>query len=301
MRKSLRSWHAASSYDLHRSALSPRGLLVGILSVLVAAPAAADHQPLWEVHLGAGAARIPYYRGSSQDHQYLLPVPVFIYRGERIRAGDGGIEGILLRSDRAKLDISLAAGLPARSDEAGPRTGMPRLSATFELGPSLELNAWRNSETGSALWAIFPLRAAFAFDDLEARGVGGVFAPYLEWGQMLGDWRAMLTFGPIFGTRDYHGYFYDVEPQYATNTRPAYDAPGGYSGTRVGLGLRQRTGKKWVRFYVRYDYLDGARFEDSSLVQQDHYIAAGIVMTWQVWQSSKPTEHMDSALDPHQR
>lgn len=297
MRKSLRFWRAASSCGI-RLRVSAWLLLRGVLCGIATTSALADHQPLWEIHLGAGAARIPFYRGSSQDHQYLLPVPVFIYRGERVRAGEGGIEGILLHSERVKLDISLAAGLPARSDEEGPRAGMPRLNTTFELGPSLELKAWKNTENGNALWAIFPLRAALSLDDLEIKAVGGVFAPYLEWVHMLDDWHATLTFGPVFGTRDYHGYFYDVEPQYATDTRSAYQAPGGYSGTRIGLGLRQWTGKRWVRFYMRYDHLDGARFEDSPLVQQESYIAAGLVMTWRIGQSSRPAEHVDSPLDP---
>lgn len=282
----------------YRTRQANRILAVWLVAV---APAVADHQSLWELGFGAGVARIPYYRGASQDHQYVLPVPVFVYRGERVRAGDGGIEGILLRSDRAKLDFSLAAGLPARSDEDGPRAGMPRLNATFEVGPSLELNVWRPKDGTNALWMIFPLRAALSFDDLDVRTIGGVFAPYLESVNMYGDWRVSLTVGPIFGTENYHGYFYDVEPQYVTSTRPAYDAPGGYSGMRFGVGLRQRTGKRWMRLYLRYDYLRGARFEDSPLVEQDSYLAAGIALTWQVWNSSKPAEHVDSPLDPRTR
>lgn len=301
MRKLLRFSRAVFSRTVRPRWRFVRVLFMGVLGSIVVFPALADHQPLWEIHLGAGAAQLPFYRGSSQNHQYLLPVPVFVYRGEKLRAGDGGIEGIVLRSDRVKLDISLAAGLPARSDEEGPRAGMPRLNATFELGPSLELNAWKSTVNGSALWAVLPLRAALSFDDLEIKTVGGVFSPYLEWVQMVGEWRTSLTFGPLFGNRNYHAYFYDVEPQYATDTRPAYQAPGGYSGTRLGLGLRQRMGKRWIRFYARYDELDGAQFEDSPLVQQKSYFAVGLVITWQIGKSSRPAKHVDSPLDSRVR
>lgn len=295
----LKSWRAVSSRPSQISFLSALLMrLATIAGMLGAFPSAADHTSLWEVGLGAGAARIPYYRGSSQDYQYLLPVPVILYRGERMRVGDGGMEGILLRSERVKLDISLAAGLPARSGQDGPRAGMPRLNATFELGPSLELNAWRSQNSGHGLWAILPLRAALAFDDLEARVIGGVFAPRLEWVSMFSDWRTTITLGPLFGTEQYHGYFYDVELPYATNARPEYDAPGGYSGMRLGLGFRKRAGKQWLRIYLRYDYLENARFEDSPLVQQTNYIAAGIAMTWQVWKSAKRAKHRDDSFDP---
>lgn len=261
----------------------------------------ADHQPLWELRLGAGAAQIPYYRGSSQVHQYVLPVPAFTYRGERLRMGDGGIEGILFRSDRAKLDVSLAAGLPARSDDESPRAGMPRLNTTFELGPSLEFNAWRHSQDGSALWVILPLRAALSFDDFDVTGIGAVFTPYLEWVHLFGSWRATISLGPLFGSQAYHSYFYDVEAQYATAIRPEYHAAGGYSGSRIGIGLRRRTDKSWFRFYLRYDSLAGAQFEESPLLQQESYLAAGIAMTWRVWKSSQPAKHTDSPLDPRSR
>lgn len=302
MTKLLRSWRAVFSRPAQLSRRFASVLrLAGITGMLGAFPAAADHTSLWEVGLGAGAARIPYYRGSSQDHRYLLPVPAIVYRGERMRLGENGLEGILLRSRRVKLDISLAAGLPARSDEKSPRAGMPRLHATFELGPSLELNPWRSREGSQALWAILPLRAALSFNDLEVRTIGAVFAPRLEWVSSVGDWRTTVLFGPLFGNKHYHGYFYDVEPHYVTQTRPEYDAPAGYGGIRVGLSLRKRTGKQEFRFYLRYDDLANARFAGSPLVQQTAYIAAGMAMTWQVWKSAESAGHRSGLNDPPPR
>ena len=47
--------------------------------------AIAQEQPLWELGLGVGALRVPHYRGSDQDHGWVLPVPYFVYNGEVLK------------------------------------------------------------------------------------------------------------------------------------------------------------------------------------------------------------------------
>ena len=59
-----------------------------------AKPAAAT-QPLWELGLGAAWVRMPHYRGSDQNHQWLLPVPYAVYRGQIFRATRDGARAVL--------------------------------------------------------------------------------------------------------------------------------------------------------------------------------------------------------------
>ena len=66
--------------------------------------------------------------------------------------------------------------------------------------------------------------------------------------------------GPIYAQRRYHEYFYGVAPQFATATRPAYQAPGGYAGTQLLVAVSKRYANYWVGAYVRHDWLQARQF-----------------------------------------
>jgi outer membrane scaffolding protein for murein synthesis (MipA/OmpV family) len=93
--------------------------------------------------------------------------------------------------------------------------------------------------------------------------------------------------GPLFADHKYDNYFYSVAPQYATVSRPTYQAPGGYAGTQFITALSKRFPKYWVGAYVRYDTLAGASFEDSPLVRRDSYWSAGIGFAWMIAKSAQ--------------
>lgn len=88
------------------------------------------------------------------------------------------------------------------------------------------------------------------------------------------------------GTRRQHQYFYGVADRYATATRNAYDAPGGYAGWQMLAALSKRFPAYWVGGFVRYDSLRGAAFDDSPLVVSDRYLAGGIAIAWIIGESS---------------
>ena len=73
----------------------------------------------------------------------------------------------------------------------------------------------------------------------------------------------------MWGSRQYHEYYYGVPAQYATAVRPAYQAGGGYSGTVFLAGLTRRIDKVWVGAYVRYDYLGGVGVRGQPAVQAE--------------------------------
>lgn len=263
-----------------------RSLLVLLLITLTAsAPLNAQMLPRWELGVGAGVLNLPYYRGSDIYKNYATPFPYLIYRGDRINIDRSGIQGHLFRSDRIRLDLSIAAGIPVSSDGDSPRAGMPDLDTTIELGPSLEFNLWRNSDRRQMLWLKLPLRSAHSIGgDGFLKHRGGTFSPYLEIEAKSGpheEWKASLSVGPLYADRDYHNYYYEVMPRYVTATRRNYHASGGYSGARTTLTVRKNlTDKLRLGAFARFDTLKDAEFEDSPLVSSKHYRAVGLALIW---------------------
>ena len=86
--------------------------------------------------------------------------------------------------------------------------------------------------------------------------------------------------GPLWGNRRQHQYFDGVAPEFATPERPAYDAPGGYSGWRAIAALSRRYGNLYVGGFVRHDDLRGASFRASPLVRSERGFTAGFGMSW---------------------
>jgi len=253
------------------------------LLLLLAAPLvlAEETSPRWEFGLGLGVVTTPDYRGSDERRSYLLPVPYLIYRGDVLRVDRRGVRGELIEAVRFSFHLSANLGPPADSDENEARAGMPDLHPTVEFGPALELRLHESEDGARRLALRMPLRAAVAvnFADFETEYVGAVFVPHLELSlRRLGGsgWNLGLSAGPIFATNDYHDHYYSVRPELARPGRPAYDAPGGYSGMSFGLTLTRRYPKYWVGAFLRYDNLNGAVFEDSPLMRTRHAILAGV-------------------------
>ncbi|QEL65628.1 hypothetical protein OTERR_21520 [Oryzomicrobium terrae] len=271
-----------------------RCLTVGALAAAVLAlPASADQKPLWEAGIGVGALVLPDYRGSNQTRGYALPVPYFMYRGDFLRADRNGVRGALLDTDRVELNISVSASLPVNSDKNDARTGMSDLKPIVEVGPSLDINLWRTGDRRTKLDLRLPMRAALTVES-NPKAVGWVFSPRLnldvEDVAGFNGWNLGLLAGPIYQTRKFNEYFYSVAPQYATASRPTYQANGGYAGTQVLSSLSKRFKSTWVGAYVRWDSLKGAAFEDSPLVKRDQYVAAGVAIAWVLGESAQKVE-----------
>ncbi|MHB1141162.1 MAG: MipA/OmpV family protein [Sulfuricaulis sp.] len=244
--------------------------------LLVHAARAAD-LPRWELGLGLAGLTIPDYRGSDEQRGYLLPLPYVQYRGEVFQIDREGAHGKLLAAERVRLELSVAAGPLARSDDNEARRDMPDIDPTVEVGPSLEIYL-----TDDRAWKLeLPLRTVIATDLTHAEGIGWVFAPSLNYrmGNNHG-WGGGIAIGPLYASEKYHDYYYEVLPTFATATRPAYDAPGGYSGSRLTFSASQRFPDFWVGAFARYDRLSGAAFEDSPLVKQKSSFMAGVGIAW---------------------
>lgn len=274
---------------LRRRWLAHRGripLLAGVLAW--ASTAHGELRPLWELGVGMGVTSIPAYRGARGEVVYFLPLPYLVYRGRFLRSDRQGIRGVFYQNDRFQLNLSAYAGPPVQSGQIPARTGMPNLSPSFEIGPSLQYVLI--DTPGTMLDLRWPLRAAFT---LSFKPIGWVSTPNLN--LTLPDYRGsgwMLgaSVGPNFADSRYHAYFYDVAPAYVRPGRPAYAAGAGYSGSSVYLTVSRRFAHYWVGGFLRYDNLAGASFVNSPLVETQQYFAVGVGMSWIFATSSRLVE-----------
>lgn len=73
---------------LHLGISMGRHILLVCLVALTQA-ALAEQKPLWELGFGLAPITFPNYRGSDEQSAYVLPLPYFIFRGDRFKAGTG--------------------------------------------------------------------------------------------------------------------------------------------------------------------------------------------------------------------
>jgi len=269
----------------------PRTLLT-LLSVLSFLPivlflsgrclAAENTSHLEHLELGVGVAglSIPHYRGSNQRQDFIAPLPYIRYEGKRLKVDREGGRFYLYKRDRFWLDLSAAIGLPISSNDNQARQGMPDLYPVLELGPRAVFDLYHNSDDSLRIRAAFPLRMAIASDFHHTRNIGLVFSPYLQLRYYTG-WETALSMGPIYASESYHDYYYEVDPQYATPTRPAYNARAGYSGFRLTLTTSHQFHHRYILgAFLRYDTLSGAVFADSPLVKQNDSVMVGLAFAW---------------------
>jgi len=267
------------------------------LVVLLPSVIYAEEVPLWEAGLGLALVNTPAYRGVDARRTFVFPFPYINYNGRVMKAEGNTVRGMLFYSDNIELNISAGGSTPGNSDDLETRRGMPDLDPAMEIGPTLNLMLAEQQGHKWKLGARFPARAVLSTDFSSVEYRGWLFNPHLNLD--LRDswpgpgWKWGFAIGPLFATARYHEYFYSVAPQYATLSRPAYTAEGGYSGMRFTTALSKRYNRLWLGGYVRYEAIDGAVFDDSPLVNSGHDFSAGFAIAWIFNQSSKKVEVQD--------
>jgi len=244
---------------------------------------ASKELPLWEAHVGIAGMNLPHYRGSESSSTRWIPFPSLTYRGEFFKASDGKLQGLLYSSDKVKLDISLSGSFPASPEDNSARRGMPELDATFEIGPSVTSHLWQSINQNTNITLEIPIRSAFSLntDNWAIKSHGWTLAPSINLHHKYNSWDGGLSLGPVYGSRRYHSYFYDVPEQYETFGRSVYQSTSGYSGSRVILSLNKRINKWSFKSFIRYDMLSNAVFMDSPLIERSNNLSFGFVLMWQ--------------------
>jgi outer membrane scaffolding protein for murein synthesis (MipA/OmpV family) len=264
--------------------------------------ARAEQLPLWEAGAGATVISLPDYRGSDERRAWVLPFPYLVYRGEFLRADERRVRGLFFKTDRVELDASVSATPPVDSSKNDARQGMPDLDATLEIGPSLNFFLLQTDSRKARLELRLPLRAALATDFSHVNLAGWVFQPNLnlDLRDPLGHegWKLGMLAGPVFSDQRYNQYFYGVDPAFATASRPAYNAGGGYGGAQFIMSLSKRYREFWIGGFAKWDTLHNAVFADSPLVRTNQYFAAGVAVAWIIGESKIKVETNMSPQSP---
>ena len=271
---------------------TPARSCAALAALAIALPGFAAERPLWELGVGVGGIRLPHYRGSDQSHNLLVPVPYVVYRGEIFKSDRNGTRAVLLDTGTVDFDVSVAISAPTNSKDNRARQGMADLAPTFEIGPNLNWTIARDA--GWKLDLRAPVRGVATLEG-NPKMVGWTSTPNLnlDIANVAGGWNMGLLAGPVFNSRRMNGHFYNVATSEATLDRPAYTAAGGYAGAQFVTALSRRFDNAWAGFFVRFDSLGGAQFENSPLVRKRNTVAFGFAMSWVLTTSERTVSVAD--------
>jgi len=246
-------------------------------------------KPLWELVIGGIGAYSPDYPAADQNSLHGLALPYVIYRGKIFRLGEDGIaKGVFIDNDYTEFNVSLAASFNTKSNDNNARQGMPDLDYLGEIGPQLKikLGEFFSGKTELQL----PVRAVYSSDFGRVDHRGYLFNPrfyYKRQNIFYSSINMDSSIGSTFATKKLQEYFYGVEPRFATATRPAYEADGGYLGSKITLGLFYDITKR-LQAYVggQIGYYGGAANEDSPLFRKKVDSSVLVGFTWSIFQSA---------------
>lgn len=251
-------------------------------------------RPVWEFGIGGGYFSGFDYPASNDNNRRGIALPFFVYRGPQWRFGGGGIRAVAIEQPRVKLDLSIGGSLNANSAGNSAREGMPDLDFLFEIGPQLEVSLFdRAMPSGGRVQLRFSseLRAVMSTDfrRFDGRGVvveAGFGVNYRNFRNSGVDLLAALQ--STYASESLQDYFYEVDPAYATDTRPTFDAEGGYleSGLFAGIGLTPRRNVR-VFMGVFSGWFGGARNEDSPLFETDSSTGFAVGLVWTLKKSRR--------------
>jgi len=246
-------------------------------------------KPLWELGVAAGGFYSPDYPAADKNSLHGLALPYLIYRGEFFRMGRDSIaKGVFVDNDYTELNVSLAASFNANSSDNNARRGMPDLDYLAEIGPQLKIKI--GELYGGKTELQLPVRAVFSTDFGRVDHRGWLFNPKLSH-ERKNIFKSGIdmssSIGSSFATKKLHDYFYRVEPRFATATRPAYEADGGYLGSDITFGLSYGITDR-IRAYAgwRAGYYGGSANEESPLFRQKVNASIYAGFTWSIYQSS---------------
>lgn len=248
---------------------------------------------LWELGVGGGTVDVANYPSSSQRNVVSTALPYAVYRGDIFRIGDGnGVRAVVVDKKDLEVGLSFGGAFSADSEDGTVREGMPELDFLLEVGPQaiyrIKDYAFKNG--GNArLNARLQVRAAFSTDFSGIDNRGFVLNPVLTYqqrGRLFENTALSTSIGLVFATERFHDYFYEVPDQFITDQRTAYDAKGGYLGTRLAINISFPI-TDTIRGFAGLgaQIHSGSVNEDSPLYEKDITYSAGLGFVWRLYKS----------------
>lgn len=264
------------------------------------APTSVTQRPTWEIGVGGGYFSGFDYPASNDENQRAIALPFFIYRTPAFRIGGGGVRAVAIEKPRVKLDVSVGGSLNASSDGDGVREGLPDLDFLFEIGPQLEVRLFdENKARGGRLQGRFTseLRAVFAtdFSKVSSQGFVAEFGVGVNYGNFRGSGIDLITaLSTTFASEKLQDYFYEVDPEFVTESRSAFNAKAGYLETKLfaGIGIRPLRN---VRVFtgVFTGLYEGARNQNSPLFETTTQTGFALGIVWTIKTSDTYVDIVD--------
>lgn len=237
--------------------------------------------PLWEAGvLGAGYTH-PVYPGAAERVSRMLPLPLFIYRGQYLRIDRSTVGVRAIKTPRTEVDVGFGLSLGSRASDIEVRRGMEDLGTLIEFGPRLKVNLGDMAQGRVHSRIQMAMRGVFDADDhLQYRGLA--FEPQWVTDVFLAErWLTSVNLGAVLGDQQLVDTFYRVAPSEVTSTRPAYDAKSGLISLRASMFASRSLGNDIRLFsYLRFDSVNQGANYASPLVQRDGGWSAAIGLTW---------------------
>jgi len=254
--------------------------LLIILSMLFSGTVFAE--TLWKLGAGIGNITANSYPGSDQTESITSPIPYLKVKTEWFDLDNEGLHTNWFKDTNFRLDLGFDIGLPVESNENKLRNSMPDLDPVGQVGPLLIYQLY---DSKKLKWQIhLPVNYAFSVKDIKFNSIGWVSNPRIYFNYLYGDAKLPLdismSLGPVYGSVEFHRYYYEVPSAYVTASRSAYVAEAGDAGYRFNLSVTRRMNGYWLGLYLRYQNLSGAVFVDSPLVNQKDYWFIAVGASW---------------------
>lgn len=251
------------------------------------------NRPLPLIEGGAGVfhARFPHYPSAATNFSLTLPYPTFIYRGDVLRADEnGGVRSRFFKTENFEINLSVGGALPVSSEKITVRDGMPDLKTMVEFGPGLIWHVIpRKNKPRFQLNLNLPIRIAITSDLKDTDDRGYVINPFLfGFGRLVGSTNIFYFLSYRWANSEFQKTFFEVEPKYATATRPSFIANSGSVVASAGLGFSHL-------FFSKYQLFTGASYDnysinpnrESPLFQRNTSITYVFGLTWWFYKSQK--------------
>jgi len=254
-----------------------------------------DVRPLWEAGVGGFTGSVPDYPAAGQNTVHALAIPYLVYRGDILRVGGeenrGAVSGRFINNDRFELDVSLSAAFPVDSTSNNARRDMPDLDFLFGIGPQLIFKLV-NEPGHRKLDFNLQVRSVYSTDFSSIDHRGYVFNPKLNYTHEHVtdlDLKVFTSAGPIYATEKLMDYFYEVDTEFVTPSRRAYNADAGYLGSNITLGVSKRFNNRFrLILGTRLGIHHGATNDDSPLFKDKLNIGVFTAFAWSFKQSELP-------------
>lgn len=254
-------------------------------------PEAGKPLPIIEGGVGIFHARFPHYPSAATSFALTLPYPTFIYRGDVVRADEnGGLRSRFFNTENFEVNLSIGGALPVSSEKIEAREGMPDLKTMVEFGPGFIWHITpKKKKYRFRLSLNIPIRIAYSIDFKQTDDRGIVFNPFLfGFGRIFGRTNIFYFTSYRWANAEFHKTFFEVEPKYATDTRPTYFAKGGTVLSSVGVGFSHLFDRKYQLFTgISYDNFTLNSNRTSPLYQRNSSTTFIVGCTWWFYKSSR--------------